>query len=253
MAPKTTTASTSRSQLPRQSSSPIKNSYLLAYNALSAVLWAMVLMRTVRDGMLEGQNKGWFGQRGGYFGFLQGSQDVYARNEEFVRWTQSLAGMEVLHSLFGVVRAPLITTLMQVSSRFLLVHLIASPFPSTTAPSPAYTTMLLAWSITEVVRYSYFVFTLSGMGVPRVWQWLRYNTFLVLYPMGVASECWLVWRASTVVEGRLNGQGPSGKLGSMLKGGMWGILGVYVPGFYILFTHMLKQRRRIMKGKGRAE
>lgn len=139
----------------------------------------------------------------------------------------------------GLVRAPLLTTLMQVSSRFLLVHLIASPhaFPSTSRPSPAYSTMLLAWSVTEVIRYSYFVFNLSGVGVPKLWTWLRYNTFLVLYPLGVASECWLVWRAS----------GPAGERNELFKYGLWAILGVYVPGFYVLFTHMLKQRARLMR------
>jgi very-long-chain (3R)-3-hydroxyacyl-CoA dehydratase len=83
---------------------------------------------------------------------------------------------------------------MQVASRFLLVWFIAAPsaFPATVRTSPAYTSMLLAWSITETVRYSYFVFSLSGVGVPKLWIWARYNMFLVLYPMGVASECWLV-------------------------------------------------------------
>jgi very-long-chain (3R)-3-hydroxyacyl-CoA dehydratase len=140
-------------------------------------------------------------------------------------------------STTGIVRSPLFTTLMQVSSRFLLVHLIAYPFPSTTRFSPAYSTMLLAWSITEVIRYSYFVFALSGMGVPKLWSWLRYNTFLVLYPLGVASECWLVWKAS----------GPAGKLNEMYKFALWAILGVYIPGIYVLFTHMLKQRGRMVR------
>ena len=141
--------------------------------------------------------------------------------------------------MIGIVRAPLLTTLMQVASRFLLVWGIASPhaFPSTTRNSPAYSTMLLAWSFTEVVRYSYFVFNLSGVGVPKLWTWLRYNTFLVLYPMGVASECWLVWKASA----------PAGEKNETLKYGLWAILGVYVPGFYVLFTHMLRQRGKLQR------
>jgi len=99
--------------------------------------------------------------------------------------------------------------------------------------------MLLAWSITEVVRYSYFVFVLSGTGVPRLWTWLRYNTFLVLYPLGVASECWLVWRASWAS-------------GNWVRYVLWGVLGVYGPGIWVLFGHMLKQRGRVMRDLGRA-
>jgi very-long-chain (3R)-3-hydroxyacyl-CoA dehydratase len=97
--------------------------------------------------------------------------------------------------------------------------------------------MLLAWSFTEVVRYSYFVFNLSGVGVPKLWTWLRYNTFLVLYPLGVASECWLVWKAS----------GPAGKVNELYAYGLYAILAIYVPGFYVLFTHMLKQRARLQR------
>ena len=120
----------------------------------------------------------------------------------------------------GIVRAPLLTTLMQIASRFLLVWLIAFPFPAQTSASPAYTTMLLAWSITEVIRYSYFVFVLSGTGVPKLWTWLRYNTFLVLYPLGVASECWLVWKAVK----------PAGKINELYDWGLKAVLGIYVPG-----------------------
>lgn len=54
--------------------------------------------------------------------------------------------------------------------------------------------MLIAWSVTEVVRYSYFVFTLSGYS-PGFISWLRYNTFYVLYPLGISSECWLIYKA----------------------------------------------------------
>lgn len=54
--------------------------------------------------------------------------------------------------------------------------------------------MLLAWSITEVIRYSYFVVTLSGYN-PGILVWLRYNTFFVLYPLGISSECWLIYKA----------------------------------------------------------
>jgi very-long-chain (3R)-3-hydroxyacyl-CoA dehydratase len=88
--------------------------------------------------------------------------------------------------------------------------------------------MLLAWSFTEVVRYSYFVFNLSGVGVPKLWTWLRYNTFLVLYPLGVAC-------------------GPAGKVNELYAYGLYAILAIYVPGFYVLFTHMLKQRARLQR------
>ncbi|KAF1968177.1 PTPLA-domain-containing protein, partial [Bimuria novae-zelandiae CBS 107.79] len=197
-----------------------KRAYLIAYNAISATLWFGVLAQVVLLAAREGVESG----------------KVYAGLERYTRVTQSLAGLEVVHSLLGVVRAPLFTTAMQVASRLLLVWGIAYNFPQTTKYSPAYSSMLLAWSVTEVIRYSYFVFALGG-SVPKLWTWLRYNTFLVLYPLGVASETWLIYRAIP----------PASKLDEKYGWGLWAVLATYIPGFYTLFTYMLKQRRRILR------
>ncbi|KAH8801641.1 protein-tyrosine phosphatase-like protein [Xylogone sp. PMI_703] len=107
---------------------------------------------------------------------------------------------------------------MQVSSRILLVWGVVNNFPSL-AQSPIYSSMLVAWSITEVIRYSYFVLTLSGYS-PAISTWLRYNTFFVLYPMGISSECWMIYLA---IE-------PARKLRQEYAWFLQAILGIYVPG-----------------------
>ena len=119
--------------------------------------------------------------------------------------------------LSGLVRSPLPTTMMQVSSRLLLIWAVVDRFPAVTSPSAFYSSMLLAWSVTEVIRYSYFVWNLQGGGVPSSLVWLRYNTFYVLYPVGILSECVEIWKASMVA-------------GKPVRLGFWGVLGVYVPG-----------------------
>jgi very-long-chain (3R)-3-hydroxyacyl-CoA dehydratase len=75
---------------------------------------------------------------------------------------------------------------MQVFSRLILVWGISKPFPELDA-SPFYTSMLLAYGMTEVIRYGYFVMKLVGF-LPYVANWLRYSAFLVLYPLGISSE-----------------------------------------------------------------
>lgn len=50
--------------------------------------------------------------------------------------------------------------------------------------------------------------------------WLRYNTFFVLYPLGISSECWLVWQATE----------PAEKSNPLIKYAYLAILAVYVPG-----------------------
>jgi very-long-chain (3R)-3-hydroxyacyl-CoA dehydratase len=206
---------------PLKPASTANKAYLIFYNSVSALLWSVVLGRTV---MLLG---------------LHGPEYVYPNVGEFTKWTQTLAGLEVLHSLLGtiyfysldleyytnmypsdigVVRAPLFTTLMQVSSRFLLVWAVVDVFPFL-ALSPFYSSMLIAWSVTEIIRYSFFALSLSGFQ-PKFLTWLRYNTFFVLYPVGIFSECWLIWLATA----------PAGHLNELYKFALQAILAIYVPG-----------------------
>ncbi|KNA97389.1 3-hydroxy acyl-CoA dehydratase [Fusarium oxysporum f. sp. lycopersici 4287] len=154
---------------------------------------------------------------------------------QYTKWTQTLAGLEVLHSLLGVVRAPLMTTLMQVASRFLLVWAIVDVFPFL-ALSPFYSSMLIAWSVTEIIRYSFFALSLSGYQ-PKFLTWLRYNTFFVLYPIGIFSECTLIWFATE----------PAGHINELYKWALYAILAIYVPGSYVLYTYMMSQRRKVMR------
>jgi len=66
------------------------------------------------------------------------------------------------------------TTVMQVASRLLLVWGVVNNFPNETALSPVYSSMLIAWSVTEVIRYSFFAMNLwTGGAVPSMLQWLR--------------------------------------------------------------------------------
>ena len=91
----------------RPASSPIKNTYLLAYNAVSAALWAGVLYKTVTIGAHEIQTAR---KAGSFFGRnnLQSaaaglaSGKVFEELDGYTRMVQSLAGLEVLHSLLGM-------------------------------------------------------------------------------------------------------------------------------------------------------
>lgn len=166
---------------------------LIAYNALSCVLWAAVLGRTVL--LLP----------------LVGHENVYAGVGEYTKWTQTLALLEIVHIMLGIfplssptlhpqtnitiglLRSSLATTIVQVSSRILLVWGVANLFQAP-QDSFAYSSMLIAWSVTEVYRYSYYVTNIMGR-TPGFLTWLRYNTFFVLYPLGAGSEAWCIYQA----------------------------------------------------------
>ncbi|KAK5137322.1 hypothetical protein LTR08_000292 [Meristemomyces frigidus] len=197
--------------------------YLILYNSVSALLWSVVLGYVLSIATVHGY------------------RGVYTGTGQWTKWTQTLAGLEVLHAAIGLVRAPLLTTIMQVASRFLLVWGVVANFPVTSSASPAYSTMLLAWSITEVIRYTYFAVNLAYGYVPSGLTWLRYNAFFALYPLGISSECWLLWLAVT----------PAKSWNQAYEWVIKLVLFVYIPGSYILFTHMMAQRRKVMRGLGK--
>ena len=195
-----------------------KTYYLINYNSISAIFWAVIL--TVVTGVLATSEP----------------TKVYDNVGLLTIWVQSLAGLEVLHSLAGVVRAPLFTTFMQVASRIVIVWGIVNTFPEVTGRSPAYGTMVLAWSATEVVRYSYFAVNLAYGKVPGWLTWLRYNMFFILYPMGISSECWLVYLAT----------GPAERYGPVIVWALRAVLLVYIPG---MLQHWCRFRKNTLTNR----
>eukprot|EP00891_Asterochloris_glomerata_P007862 jgi/Astpho2/7862/Aster-06146 len=117
---------------------------------------------------------------------------------------RSGAAMQVVHSALGLVRSPLMTTGMQVLSRMWVLWGIILAVPKETTdgavrlapllPELNLSSLLLAWGITEVIRYSFYALKELSI-VPYPLLWLRYTTFIVLYPLGVASELAMVYLA----------------------------------------------------------
>jgi very-long-chain (3R)-3-hydroxyacyl-CoA dehydratase len=57
--------------------------------------------------------------------------------------------------------------------------------------NPIYASMVLSWSITEIIRYSFYAAN-KLQSEPKWLLWLRYTTFYVLYPTGASSEAFLI-------------------------------------------------------------
>ena len=153
--------------------------YLVAFNVASCVGWGYLLYLLVRHLTVEG-----------------GSWTSVGLNPHIMftlQVVQSSAILEVVHSLMGLVRSGAFTVLVQVVSRlFVTWGILALPFVSVSS-SEFVTTLLVAWSLSEVIRYPFYAWsTLKLYGAvgeaPFVMAWLRYSGFLVLYPMGVLSE-----------------------------------------------------------------
>jgi very-long-chain (3R)-3-hydroxyacyl-CoA dehydratase len=71
--------------------------------------------------------------------------------------------------------------------------------------------MIAAWSVTEVIRYSFYAFTLLG-SVPYFLTWcrfarlfdafdltaFRYTFFIIVYPIGV-TVCCMIWMLLSII------------------------------------------------------
>ncbi|CAI7635110.1 unnamed protein product [Penicillium bialowiezense] len=198
-----------------QSKSEPVRLYLLAYNTTCTILWARILFTAIAT--LISSN----------------ASSVYAL-EPLTRCAQTLAVAEVLHAATGIVRSPVFTTFTQVFARSVQVWAINYAFPGVTESSVAYAAMLLAWATADTIRYLYFAIMLADCPIPGVLKWARYSLFIVLYPIGISSEWWLMYNATTVTTNWA------------VAGIFYFFLGLYVPGSVMMYSYMLKQRSKVL-------
>ncbi|KAJ2715581.1 hypothetical protein H4R19_001130 [Coemansia spiralis] len=196
--------------------------YLVAYNAASFAGWYYVLAQTAVHLAEHGSN-------------LDG---LFARIGLPLIYVQTAAVLEVVHALVGLVRSGAFTVLMQVYSRLLLVWgaLYLFDVPEVRA-SYALVLMVGAWSMTECVRYSHYALTLLGVNLSAL-VYLRYTLFYVLYPAGVSGELLELWAVLP----------HAAAIHPLLKPFLLVNMAGYPPVLYTLYTHMIRQRRKILGG-----
>ncbi|KAL2920205.1 hypothetical protein HK105_200273 [Polyrhizophydium stewartii] len=200
--------------------------WLLVYNFASLGGWAYVLFLLVQSLV---QTNGDFTRS-------------YAAVGDVVAVVQTGAVFEIAHALVGFVKTPVFTTAVQVASRLLLIFVTQHFEVPLIRENGAFTTMVLAWSITEVVRYSYYGLNLLG-SQPGALVWARYTFFYVLYPLGAGSEFWLVLKASDLAKEQY---GIGAQALAMI------IIYTYPIGFWVMYSHMIKQRRKYL-GAGKKD
>lgn len=177
---------------------------------------------------------------------------------------QSAAILEVLHAVFGIVRSPAMVTATQVASRLWIVWgiLNAAPLSTTTKslvlvdlPGPlprlalSFHTLIFAWGITEIIRYSFFAFKEAGLQ-PFFLLWMRYSGFIILYPLGVSSELAMVFLALPYLkESRKWCYDMPNALNIGFEYWIACLLGIaaYIPGFPQLYFYMVSQRKKVLR------
>jgi len=157
--------------------------------------------------------------------------------------------MEIIHSLLGWVRSPVFSTGMQVGSRLLLVWGILHVAP-TTRQHAGFALMVLSWSLTEIPRYLFYAWNLVGK-VPFSLTYLRYSTFLVLYPTGISGEIWnIVVALPYIREKKIWSFDLPNRINFSFDYAyfLYFILFTYIYGSWFMYTYMLKQRKKVLGG-----
>uniref|UniRef100_A0A7N0T138 Very-long-chain (3R)-3-hydroxyacyl-CoA dehydratase n=1 Tax=Kalanchoe fedtschenkoi TaxID=63787 RepID=A0A7N0T138_KALFE len=208
----------------------LKRTYLSIYNWTVFAGWAQVLYFAVKT-----LNE-------------SGYKHVYSAVEKPLLLAQTAAVLEIFHGLVGLVRSPVSATLPQISSRLYVAWGILYSFPEVRTHILV-SSLVISWSITEIIRYSFFGLKETLGFTPSWLLWLRYSTFLVLYPSGITSEVGLTYFAMPYMK--------AAEKYSLRMPNKWNfsfdyfyaailVLAIYVPGTPHLYRYMLSQRKKAL-------
>ncbi|XP_047171116.1 very-long-chain (3R)-3-hydroxyacyl-CoA dehydratase PASTICCINO 2A-like [Vigna umbellata] len=100
-----------------------------------------------------------------------------------------------------------------------------------------------------IIRYSFFCLKEAFGSSPSWLLWLRYSTFVVLYPTGISSEVGLIYIALPFIKASVKY--------CIRMPNKWNfsfdyfcaaivVLGIYVPGSIHLYSYMLAQRKKAL-------
>ncbi|GAA5915280.1 enoyl-CoA hydratase PHS1 [Sporobolomyces salmoneus] len=220
-------------------SSPIKTLYLVLYNLSSALAWTYVLSLVIKH-MSGGDGyiglKEFVGVQGGLETLAKRARTAFDHLGDQVKWVQTAAILEAVHSATRLVRSPLGTTVAQIASRLLIVWYICILYPQV-PETPFYVSMVTAWSFAEIIRYLHYATNLLNVKVP-ILEWIRYTAFYVLYPVGAGSEATLIYFSAHFAREKF---GPLGYFATI------GLTMFWPPALAFMMSHMHVQRRKHLR------
>lgn len=212
-----------------------KTSYLLIYNSISGVLWGLIALNNIKD-IICVLNPGLEAAKTCVY--LTQTYDLFPH--KLLVYVQAFnASMEIMNSVVGITSSPVLMTLLQFFARLAITIGVCYLIPDSPGNfnSWAFPGVLVAWSSVEIIRYPYYAFKIAGIDPPYFLHWLRYSAFMVLYPLGLFTE-------PVVIYDSLGHITSSFHYYFFVFG-----FSLYIPGFYVLYTYMLKQRKKVLRKK----
>ncbi|KAF0923885.1 hypothetical protein E2562_007735 [Oryza meyeriana var. granulata] len=162
--------------------------YLLSYNSVQALGWFVALLRLLPCIVPPSS-----------------VHSSYAVAGDLVCLLQASAILETVHAAVGLVHTAPLLAFLQWGGRTHFVLAVVRQIPECqmqVQSSPSVFITIMAWSISEVIRYSHYA--LTTLKVCPAWlTYLRYTAFIPLYPIGVGpGEMWTMYQALPFVKER---------------------------------------------------
>lgn len=162
---------------------------------------------------------------------------------------QSLAVLEIFHSLLKWVKSPPLPSIIQVSGRGVIMFLLLLPEERLHDKQVVYY-LFAAWSAVEVIRYPYYILSLLECEVGVV-TWLRYSVWIPLYPLGCLFEGLVMILSLPLLQ-------TSERYNYLLPNNLnfhfhfltcfTAYMICFLPGMYVLMNRMYEQRKKKLGG-----
>ncbi|XP_030433402.1 very-long-chain (3R)-3-hydroxyacyl-CoA dehydratase 3 isoform X1 [Gopherus evgoodei] len=225
------------SRVPKDPFRQLKRGYLFMYNLVQFLgfSWIFVNM-TVRLFIL--------GKDSFY--------DTFHTIADMMYFCQTLAFIEILNSLVGIVRSPLVPSLLQVLGRNFVLFIVLGNVEEMQSKAVVFF-VFYCWSIIELFRYPFYM--LSCIDIEwKLLTWIRYTIWIPLYPLGALAEAVSLIQAIPIFSetGKFSFTLPY-PMSTTIKFSFF--LQIYLVllflGLFINLRHLYKQRRQHLGSKKR--
>lgn len=231
------------------------NAYLVLYNVVQFLGWShmlYILLPHLDTALIKGVDRG----------------QLYADIELSLKIFQTAAVLEVVHAAVGLVKTNPMLAMFQVSSRVFVAWAILDAVPESRL-CRGLPLLLIAWIITEMIRYSFYAVGLLGTSLYII-TWLRYSIailfvfpqlkvlitcrytlFFALYPIGVTGELWCCYVSlGRIARDKIFTWMMPNQL-NMTFNFYYVLIAImlsYIPLFPQLYFHMIAQRKKVIGG-----
>ena len=206
----------------------IKSIYLIIYNLRQFLGWTLFFIQVLQDVIKS-----------------KSVHEIYDETHLILERCQYAAILEICNSLFKIVKSNVLATTIQILGRIAIVAILQY-FKSSI--SVGYLLLSFAWSIIEIIRYSYYILCLinieyKSFNIPYIHIWCRYSFFIVLFPIGVTGEMITLWNArEDWKKYQLLGKLTVADL-------VYPLYILYIPSLAFLYSYLFKQRNKELNKK----